>query len=389
MEKSYIYCDYAATTPVDKRVLKAMMPFFTKDFGNVHSQHTFGKTAMEAVDDARASVADFFGVTTPEVVFTSGATESNNLALRGVVKALRKKEKPLHMIVSAIEHPSVSETAKDLESEGVKVSVVPVQKTGHVRVQDVVSRITDETCLVSIMAANNEIGTIQPIDAIGRELKKIQKTRPAGTLPLLFHTDATQAVPWLDIPTLIKHVDLVSFSGHKCYGPKGIGGLIVREKTPLARMQAGGSHEHNLRAGTLNVPAIVGLSKALSFLPYRDEYMRKLRDRFEKECLTKISNSCIVGAEPRLPHISNIAFEGIDQQLFVVYADLNEHLAVSAGSACASGAHEPSATITALGIPEKLRGTTIRFSFGPQTTSQEIREVVNRCVRIAKALHKK
>lgn len=388
MKKPYLYCDYAATTPVDPRVVKVMMPFLTKDFGNPHSQHTFGKRAMTAVDEARFFVARFFGVTMQEMIFTSGATESNNLALRGVVKALRNKHSKLHIVISAIEHPSILETATDLETDGVELTIVPVQSSGHVRAEDVLTAIRPETCLVSIMLANNEIGTIQPVQAIGKGISKISEARGKNNLPLVFHTDATQAVAWLELSAVMRNVDLLSFSSHKISGPKGVGGLVVREKTPITRMQTGGSHEKMLRAGTLNVPGLVGLSQALSFLPYDAAKMRDLRDVFEKKMLQQIPRIHVVGKEPRLPHISNIAFEGIDQQLFVIHADLNEHLAVSAGSACASGASEASKTIRALGLPKKYQDTTIRFSFGSQTTPQDIRDIVKRCINITKALRK-
>ena len=305
-----IYMDYHATTPVDPRVLEAMMPFFTEKFGNAASRnHPFGWEAEEAVEAARKQVADLIGANPKEVIFTSGATESNNLAIKGVAEMYR--EKGNHVITCVTEHKAVIDTCKKLEKQGLRVTYLPVQKDGRISLDDLRAAITDKTILITIMTANNEIGVIQPIAEIGTIAKE---------KGILFHTDAVQAVGKVPFDVTALRVDLVSISGHKIYGPKGVGALYVRRRNPrvlLAEQISGGGHERGMRSGTLNVTGVVGLGKAAELCKQEmvkdTERLRKLRDRLNEELHSSLDEIYINGSmEHRLPHNLNISFAYVE-----------------------------------------------------------------------------
>ncbi|MFA6457161.1 MAG: cysteine desulfurase family protein, partial [Bacteroidota bacterium] len=330
MRNTPIYMDYHATTPVDKRVLDAMLPFFTEHFGNAASlQHRFGWIAKEAVDIARRKIANALHVQSGEIFFTSGATEANNLAIKGIAEAYRSKGN--HIITTQIEHKCVLESCKKLEKTGWDVTYLPVDATGKVSVTDLERSITPETVLVSIMAANNEIGTVQPLEAIGAVCEKHG---------VLFHTDATQAVGRIPLDLQGMNIHLLSFASHKIYGPKGVGALYIRSKNPRVAIETqmhGAGHEHGLRSGTLNVAGIVGFAKAVQIAMDEAEVengrLFRLRNRLQ-ERLTLIENISVNGsAEHRLPNNLNVTFHGVSaDQIMTEMTDV----AVSAGSACTS-----------------------------------------------------
>jgi len=370
-----IYMDYQATTPMDGRVLEAMRPYFTEKFGNAASRnHSFGWEAEEAVDQARAVLAGAIGATDREIVFTSGATESNNIALKGIAEmyALRGD----HIITVKTEHPSILDTAARLERQGKKVTYLPVQKDGLIDLDDLRKAITDRTVLVSIMMVNNEIGVIQPIAEIGR------LTRERG---ILFHTDATQALGKIPIDVNEMNIDLMSFTAHKLYGPKGIGALYVRRKNPRVRcapLVDGGGHERGMRSGTLNVPGIVGFGKAveLALTEMESEASRlsRLRDRL-KEIITGRLDAVYLNGHPvkRLPGNLNLSFAYVEgESLLMEMSDV----ALSSGSACTSATLDPSHVLMALGVSDELAHSSIRFGLGRFTTEEEIEYVGDKIV---------
>ncbi|MGH8734401.1 MAG: IscS subfamily cysteine desulfurase, partial [Burkholderiales bacterium] len=332
-----IYMDYHATTPVDQRVLDAMLPYFTQDFGNAASRnHAFGWAAEEAVEQARKQVADLIGAHPKEIIFTSGATESNNLAIKGVAEMYR--EKGNHIITCVIEHKAVIDTCKRLEKEGYRVTYLQVQKDGLISLDDLRRAITDKTILISIMSANNEIGVVQPIAEIGAIAKE---------KGILFHTDGVQAVGKVPVNVNDLKVDLVSLSAHKMYGPKGVGALYVRRRNPrvlLAEQISGGGHERGMRSGTLNVPGIVGIGKAAEIcrleMASETERLRAMRDRLNQKLHENLDEIYINGSmEHRLPHSLNISFAYVEGESLLM--GIND-LAVSSGSACTSASLEPS-----------------------------------------------
>jgi cysteine desulfurase len=376
-----IYMDNHATTPVDPRVLNAMMPYFTNVFGNAASRnHEFGWQAEAAVDKARKQIADLIGATEKEVVFTSGATESNNLAIKGVAEMYA--EKGNHIITAATEHKAVLDTCKRLEKEGIRVTYLPVQTNGLVDLNQLEAAITDKTILISVMYANNEIGVLQPIAEIG----KLAKSKG-----VLLHTDATQAVGKVPVNVIKDNIDLASLSGHKMYGPKGVGALYVRRKGPRVQVTAqmdGGGHERGMRSGTLNVPGIVGLgeacalcraemteeSKRLAFL--RD----KLRGLLEKELDEVYINGTM---EHRLPNNLNISFAYVEGESLLM--GIND-IAVSSGSACTSATLEPSYVLKALGAGDDLAHSSIRFGLGRFNTEEEVDYVAAKVIDVVKKL---
>ncbi|MCK5084656.1 MAG: cysteine desulfurase [Candidatus Pacebacteria bacterium] len=369
-----VYLDHAASTPMDKEVLEEMMPYFIEKFGNPSSIHQFGQEAMEAVDNARAQVADFLHCSTSEVIFTSGATESNNLTIKGVLKATQI-ENP-HIITSAIEHHCVLNACEMEQKEGREVTFLKVDKDGLINPESVRKVIKDNTILVSIMYANNEVGTIEPIAEIGELLKEINSEREKNKLPkVYFHTDAVQAVNYLDCNVDILGVDLLSLSGHKIYGPKGVGALYVRQGTKIKSIQQGGEQEHNFRAGTHNVPGIVGLGKAISLVSENRKKMeetRKLRDYFIDEVLENITGANLNGPkEFRLPHNINMSFKGVEGESLLMMLDA-DGIAVSTGSACSSASLAPSHVLSAMGIPPEIAHASIRFTLGKDTTKEDI-----------------
>jgi cysteine desulfurase len=376
-----IYMDYHATTPVDPRVLEAMMPYFTEKFGNAASRnHPFGWEAEEAVEVARKQVADLIGANPKEIIFTSGATESNNLAIKGVAEMYR--EKGNHVITCVTEHKAVIDTCKKLEKQGLRVTYLPVQKDGRISLDELRGAITDKTILITIMTANNEIGVLQPIAEIGAIAKE---------KGILFHTDGVQAVGKVPFDVTALKVDLVSMSGHKIYGPKGVGALYVRRRNPrvlLAEQINGGGHERGMRSGTLNVTGIVGLGKAAQLCQQEMEKdtarLRSLRDRLNAALHKSLDEIYINGSmEHRLPHNLNISFAYVEGESLLM--GIND-VAVSSGSACTSASLEPSYVLKALGAGDDLAHSSIRFGLGRWTTDEEVDYVVDKLTKVVRRL---
>jgi cysteine desulfurase len=372
-----IYMDYHATTPVDPRVLEAMMPFFSEKFGNAASvTHVFGWEAQEAVEKARTQIAAAIGAEPKEIIFTSGATEADNLALKGTMHANARRGN--HLIVSTIEHNAVLDSARRLEKEGIEVTYVPVRNDGLVDPDAIRRALTDRTVLISVMTANNEIGTIQPIRAIG------QIARERG---IYFHTDASQAIGRISIDVNDDQIDLLSLSGHKVYGPKGIGALYVRRHKPRVKLAAlldGGGHEQRLRSGTLPVPLIVGLARAImlarEMMEEESSQQAALRDRLMHAILGNLDGVRVNGTmNPRLPNNLDIAFEKIDGEAMLTAI---KDVALSSGSACSSAEVEPSHVLTAIGLPAELASGSIRFGLGRWTTEEEVDYVAGRVVEV-------
>lgn len=382
-----IYLDHAATTPLDQEVQKAMQPYFSKIFANPGSIHTAGQEALTAIDKARAQVASFLNCETNEVIFTSSATESNNLALKGIIDATEVK-KP-HIITTNIEHPAILEVVKNLKDRRIEVTILPVEHDGVVNTNVVRKAIKDKTVLVTIMYANNEIGTIQPIKEIGEIIKKVNKKR---SNKIYFHTDATQAAGYLNCDTKNIKVDLLSLSGHKIYGPKGVGILFVKQGTKIKPIQYGGHQEFNLRAGTLNVPGIVGIGEALNLVKKNREVNNKrvqaLRDKLTNKILKEIPESHLNGSQTKcLPNIVNISFDKVEGESIVLNLDF-EGIEVSTGSACASGSLEPSHVLLALGLSHLQAHGSIRFSFGKNNTMEEVNRTAEALKKIIARLRK-
>jgi len=376
-----IYMDYHATTPVDPRVLEAMLPFFNSHFGNPASRnHSFGWEAEEAVERARKQVADLIGANPKEVIFTSGATEANNLAIKGVAEMYR--EKGNHIITCVTEHKAVIDTCKKLEKQGARVTYLPVQKDGRISLEDLRAAITEKTILITIMTANNEIGVLQPIEEIGAIAKE---------KGILFHTDAVQAVGKVPFDVNKAKADLVSMSAHKMYGPKGVGALYVRRRNPrvlLAEQISGGGHERGMRSGTLNVPGIVGFGKAAELcrldMSADTERLSKLRDRLNEKLHKNLGEIYINGSqEHRLPHNLNISFAYVEGESLLM--GIND-VAVSSGSACTSASLEPSYVLKALGAGDDLAHSSIRFGLGRWTTEEEVDYVVDKLTSVVRRL---
>jgi len=376
-----IYMDYHATTPVDPRVLEAMLPFFNSHFGNPASRnHSFGWEAEEAVERARKQVADLIGANPKEVIFTSGATEANNLAIKGVAEMYR--EKGNHIITCVTEHKAVIDTCKKLEKQGARVTYLPVQKDGRISLEDLRAAITEKTILITIMTANNEIGVLQPIEEIGAIAKE---------KGILFHTDGVQAVGKVPFDVNKAKADLVSMSAHKMYGPKGVGALYVRRRNPrvlLAEQISGGGHERGMRSGTLNVPGIVGFGKAAELcrldMSADTERLSKLRDRLNEKLHKNLDEIYINGSqEHRLPHNLNISFAYVEGESLLM--GIND-VAVSSGSACTSASLEPSYVLKALGAGDDLAHSSIRFGLGRWTTEEEVDYVVDKLTSVVRRL---
>ncbi len=363
-KKFRVYLDHAATTPVDSRVLAAMLPYYTEHAGNASSMHGFGQEARNAVEQARREVASLIGARPAEIVFTSGATEADNLAVLGV--ALATENRGRHIITSAVEHHAVLEACHFLEGRGYAVTYVPVDGGGIVDPDEVRRSLRPDTVLVSIMAANNEIGTLQPIAEIGRLARERS---------ILFHTDATQMVGALSLRVDDIPVDLLSMSAHKRYGPKGVGALYVRVGTPLAAVQLGGSQERGRRGGTENVPGIVGFGAALrvagGVIEQERLRLEVLRDRMIRDALALPGASLNGDPERRLPNNVNVSFEGTDSQSLVIGLDLRG-VATSSGSACTSGSVEPSHVLQALGLPAVRASAAVRLTLGRGTSEADV-----------------
>lgn len=358
------YLDYNATTPVDERVLDAMLPYLTTHFGNAASRtHVYGLKAEEAVDEARRQVADLLGAHPVEIVFTSGATESINLALKGVFEANQRRGN--HIITVQTEHKAVLDTCEHLAQLGAEVTYLQPDESGLISPEQLADALTPQTMLVSVMWANNETGVIQPIAELA------QLTHEHGAL---FHTDATQAVGKLPIDLSALPIDLLSLSGHKLYAPKGIGALYARRKTPLVTQQDGGRHERGRRSGTLNVPGIVALGAAAelagSLLRTEAQHLASLRDRLERGIRSAVPNVRLNGHPAhRLPNTLNLAFPDLDGELLLMSLC---QIAVSNGSACNAASTDPSHVLTAMGLPDDLAYASIRFSLGRFTTEADI-----------------
>ena len=368
MTRRRVYLDHSATTPVDPRVANAMARAVVETFGNASSVHGFGQQARAAIDRARRDVAALIGAKQNEIVFTSGGTEANNLAIRGLCEAAPGR----HVITSAIEHPSVSGVCAELEKRGWEVTRLPVYANGIVRIEDVVDALRPDTVLITVMLANNEIGTIQPISQIG---SLVHEKRNAGQ-KLWLHTDAVQAAGRLPLNVDELGCDLLTMSAHKLYAPKGIGALYVRRGVRLHGQNVGGHQERERRAGTENVPGIVAFGEAAKLareeLKQRSQHDRALRDRFETLVRERISDVVMNGdREQRLDHLSNISFRFIEGEGLLINLDL-EGVAVSTGSACSSGTLEPSPVIRALGVDDELARGSIRFSFGKDNTEADV-----------------
>lgn len=366
-----IYLDHSATTPVDPRVVEAMMPYLTEKFGNASSVHFFGQEARAAVDRARREIAALIGARPNEVVFLSGGTEANNLAIRGLCEAAERHGR--HIITAAIEHSSVRGICEALEKRGWEVTRLPVYGEGIVRLEDVRAALRSDTVLISVMLANNEIGTIQPIEEIAA---LIREERARGHRHLWFHTDAVQAAGRIPFNVEGLGCDLLSLSAHKLHAPKGTGALYVRRGVRLITQNVGGHQERERRAGTEGVSGIVAFGEAAKLareeLNQRAEHMRRLRDGFEAGVAARVEDIVFNGdRQRRLPHLSNISFRFIEGEGLLISLDL-QGIAVSTGSACSSGTLEPSPVIRALGRNDELARGSIRFSFGKDNTVEDV-----------------
>ncbi len=369
--KKSVFLDYAATTPLDSRVLEAMQPWHTTLWGNTSSVHRFGKQALDAVEAARKDLAQMIKARPSEIVFTASATEANNLALKGVAEAQVQKGK--HIIISAIEHASVDETARYLEQRGFEVSRIPVDSKGRINQQSLEEMLRPDTILVSVMLVNNELGTIQDVQAIGALCKQHG---------IVFHSDAAQGFGKIPIDVQAMHIDLLTVSSHKIYGPPGAGFLYMRHSIQCTPQMHGGGHEDGRRASTLNVPAIVGLDAAARL--YREEganeqeRLRHLKSLFLEET-KRVEPNVVVNSDPErsVPNILNLSFMGCDAELLSMQLD-NAGIAVSTGSACSGGTVRSSRVLKACGKDAKQARGAVRFSFGRFTTEEEIKQVINR-----------
>lgn len=379
--KTPIYLDNHATTPMDPRVLEAMLPYFTTYFGNAASRnHEFGWVAEKAVDKARKQIADLVGATPREIVFTSGATESDNLAIKGVAEMYA--EKGNHIITAATEHKAVLDTCKKLEKSGCRVTYLPVKGDGLIDLDMLRDAITDKTILVTIMYANNEIGVLQPVAEIGKIC------REKG---VLFHTDGVQAIGKVPVDVNRDNIDLMSITAHKLYGPKGVGALYVRRKNPRVQLTAqmdGGGHERGMRSGTLNVPGIVGLGEACAIcqreMPEETKRLQYLRDKLRNRLESELDEVYLNGSwEHRLPHSLNLSFAYVEGESLLM--GIND-VAVSSGSACTSATLEPSYVLKALGLGDDIAHSSIRFGIGRFNTEEEIDYVADKLVNVVRKL---
>jgi cysteine desulfurase len=385
MSNDRVYLDHSATTPVDQRVAAAMLRAVSETFGNASSVHTFGQQARAAVDRARREVAALIGAKQNEIVFLSGGTEANNLAVRGLCDTATSHGR--HIITSTVEHPSVRGVCDALEKQGWEITRLPVYKNGIVKIEDVQSALRPDTVLISIMLANNEIGTIQPVSDIGAFVKE---RRATGQRNLWLHTDSVQAAGRIQLNVDDLGCDLLSISGHKFYAPKGVGALYVRRGVRLQSQNVGGHQERERRGGTENVPGIVAFGEAAKLareeLEQRQVHDRSLRDRFETNVQRLIADVIFNGdRERRLSHLSNISFRFIEGEGLLINLDL-QGVAVSTGSACSSGTLEPSPVIRALGHNDELARGSIRFSFGKDNTDADVDYVVDVLARAVEKL---
>jgi len=395
MKAKKIYLDYSATTPIDGEILKKMIPYLKDKYGNASSLHKFGRETGEAIDASREEVAKFLNCKETEIIFTGSATESDNLAIKGLIKSLQRAKRAgekTHIITTQIEHKAVLESCRELEKDGVKVTYLPVGSDGLINLNDLETEITPETDLISIMYANNEIGTIQPIKEIGELIKKANKNKDHR---IYFHTDAVQAANWLNCNVQELGVDLLTLSGHKIYGPKGVGLLYIKDKTPISPLIVGGDQEWKIRAGTENVAGVVGMGEAIKKIKSANwrtkiKTIQKLRDKLIADVLIKIDGTKLNGSkksENKLPNIANLSFRGIEGEALVLSLD-QEGIAVSTGSACTSLALTPSHVLVAMGLPDLEAHSSLRISLGRYTTLQEINYFIRVLANIVKRLRK-
>lgn len=388
-----IYFDHSATTPVDPEVFWAMKPYLSNEFGNASSLHSFGQKARAAVEAAREQAAKFLACEPKEIIFTSGATESNNLAILGFVRRERglDPKRKIHVITSAIEHPAVLEVCRELKKEEVMVTYLQVSRAGLVRVEDVKKAIRPETLLVSIMYVNNEVGTIQPIKEISRIIKEANASRGKED-KIYFHTDAAQAANFCDCRVDFLGVDMLSLSAHKIYGPKGVGILFVRNGTPLWPIFFGGHQEQGLRSGTENVAGIVGIGGALKMLNQKSKIktqnlkIKKLRDQLVRGILKKIPNAVLNGdLKQRVAGNANFCFKNVEGESILLMLDM-EGIAVSTGSACSSGSLEPSHVLTAMGVSPEVTHGSLRLTLGKENSEKDVARLFNVLSGIIKKL---
>jgi cysteine desulfurase len=390
MTPKKIYLDNSASTRVDDEVVQAMLPWFTETFGNASSTHQFGQRAKQAIEDARGQVALMLNASPAEITFLSGGTESDNLAIKGIAEAHQDKgQNKGHIITSQIEHPAVLAACAHLEKLGWRLTYLPVYRDGLVRLDDVRAMLTDETVLISVMHANNEIGTIQPLQEIAALVKA---RREAGQRHLYLHTDAVQSVGKIPVDVQELGVDLLTLTAHKFHGPKGIGVLYVRKGVRLSSQMHGGHHERDRRAGTESVPLIVGLGQAAELarlhLADRMEHAGKLRDTLETEIFNRISNVTRNGdPEHRVPNIANLNFDFVEGEGLQISLDL-KGVAVSTGSACSSGSTEPSHVLMAIGLPRDNGYGSLRFSFGKDNTKEDVEYVLEVLPAVVEKLRK-
>ena len=393
-----IYLDYAATTPVDKDVLKEMLPYFSEKFGNAMSIHSFGQEALQAVDVARGKISNFFGCTPAEIIFTSGATEANNLTVKGVLKSYFSKtknaQKKPHIITSAFEHHCVLDSCRAAEKENlVEVTYIKPGKDGIIKVSDIKKAIKSNTLLISIMYVNNEIGTVQPIEKIGKLVKKMNTTRKENDFKIVFHTDATQAINYFNCNVDKLGVDLLSMSAHKIYGPKGVGMLYIRKGTAIRKIQDGGDQEYKMRAGTHNVTGIVGFGKAIEKIQnpkskIQNREILKLRDYLIEKVLREIPNAILNGSKiKRSPNNANLSFKDVEGEGLLLSLDM-EGVACSTGSACSSGALSPSHVLLSIGLKAEQAHGSLRMTLGKYTTREEINIAVKKLKVIIERLRK-
>ncbi|MEG1536114.1 MAG: cysteine desulfurase NifS [Clostridia bacterium] len=370
-----VYLDHSATTYTDPKVLDAMMPYFCEEYGNGSSQHFFGREALKAIDKAREQVAKALNAEPNEIYFTAGGTESDNWAIKGIAEA--KKDKGNHIITSCIEHPAIIQTCKKLEKQGFEVTYLPVDSDGLISLVDLENAITDKTILITIMSANNEIGTIEPIGEIGEIAKKHK---------VIFHTDAVQAVGNIAIDVKAMNIDMLSLSGHKFYAPKGVGALYKKNGVKIGRFVDGGEQERNMRASTLNTTGIVGLGKAIELavadMEKNNAHIQQLRDYFVEQTQAKIKYIRYNGPKDsakRLASNANFSFEFIEGESILMLLDM-AGIAVSSGSACSSGSLEPSYVLLSVGVPIEMAHGSIRFSFGKSNTMEQTNYVIEKLI---------
>ncbi len=401
-----IYFDHSATTPVDKSALEAMTPYFSDIFGNSASLHSFGQAAILGVDKAREQVSKFLNCQVDEIIFTSGATESDNLAIKGVIKALKKKGvKNPHVITSIVEHDAVLEPFMELESEGVEVDHVNVLSNGVIDIEDFKKKIKDNTVLVSIMHVNSEVGSVMPIRDIGKIIKKHNekrerewkklgaKDRDGKPQKIYFHTDATQGVNFFNQDVKWNYVDLLSMSAHKIYGPKGVGVLYKNKDVPMLALQRGGHQEWNMRSGTMNVTGVVGLGAAVALLDAEtqkkeNEKIAKLRDMLIDGIKKNVSNVVLnTDRDNATPAHAHFSFIGVEGEAILMLLDM-EGIAVSTGSACASGSLKASHVLIAMGIKVEVAHNSVRFSLGKSNTEKDIEYLIKKVPSIVNKLRK-